>query len=327
MSEQLESAPDHKDRSVGLIIFGVVSTLIGACCALLIPLSLVSVTLSGASTGAGVDLRSASAASALYAVMAVVFVWLGIGSIRARRWARELLLSLSWIWLLTGICSLAIGVLVVPRVIREIGVESGLPPDMTILMILIIFAVIGVFYVVLPGAFVLFYRSPHVAATCRARDPRPQWTDGCPRRLLTLTVVWVLAAISVLLMPAYGFFFPFFGAVLTGAAGAVLWALVLAGCVALAVGTCRRAPWVWWVGMALTVAAALSSIFTVLRYDLAELMALMELPEEQASMMASLALADGWPMALITAVVWGTFIAYLMTLRRFFQPAATAGDD
>jgi hypothetical protein len=322
MSESYESVPDLKDRRLGLIIFGAVSILIGACCAVLIPLTLMAVALSGPSTGAGVDLRSAWAASALYGVMAVIFVWLGVGSTRARRWARELLLSLSWIWLLTGICSLAIGALIVPRVVREVGVGSGLPPEMTMLVILVIFGVIGVLYVILPGAFVLFYRSPHVAATCRARDPNPQWIDGCPKRLLTLTVVWVLAAISVLLMPAYSFFFPVFGMVLTGAAGAVLWALVLAACVALAVGTCRGAPRAWSAGMALIIAAALSSILTVLRYDLAELTTLMDLPEEQVSMMASLASIDGWPMALITAIVWGTFIAYLLTLRRFFVSVA-----
>jgi hypothetical protein len=327
MTDSDQQPSDFKDRTPGLVIFGVISILIGACCALLVPLMFLSVALSETVAGGGGDARSAWSASALYAFMAVGFVWLGIGSIRARRWARELLLSLSWIWLLTGICSLVIGVLVVPRLVQEMSFDSGLPPEMAMLMILVIFGVIGVLYVVLPGAFVLFYRSPHVAATCRVRDPKPQWIDECPRRLLTLTVVWVLAAVSVFLMPAYGFFFPLFGVVLTGAGGAILWILVLAVCVALAVGTCRRAPWAWWTGMALALAAALSSILTVLRHDLVDIMVLMELPEEQVSMIAELGMPDGWPMALITGFVWGTFVAYLMTLHRFFEPAPTAADD
>ena len=321
-----EATPAFKDRTLGLIIFGVVSILIGVVCALLVPLSLVAVALSGSAAGPGVDYRSALSASALYTVMAVVFVWLGIGSIRARRWARELLLSISWIWLLTGICTLLICVLVVPGVMRQLGAAEALPPELMLLVVLVTIGVIGLLYVVLPGLFVLFYRSPHVAATCRVRHPGPQWIDDCPQKLLTLTVVWVLAAVSVLLMPAYDFIFPFFGTLLTGAAGAALWALVLAVCVALAVGSCRRAPWAWWSGVALTFTAALSSTVTVLRYDLAEVTTLMNLPEEQVSLIVALGLPDGWPMALITALVWGTFVAYLMSLRRFFAPASPSAD-
>jgi len=326
MTGSNDATPDFKDRTLGLIIFGVAHILIGVFCALLIPLMFLSVALSNSVAGGGIDARSAWSASALYGFMAVVFVWLGVGSIRARRWARELILSLSWIWLLTGICSLIIGMLVIPAVVRGTGVADGIPPGMVSLIVLVIFGVVGLFYVVMPGALVLFYRSPHVAATCRARHPEPQWIDDCPPKLLTLMIVWVLGAVSVLLMPAYDFIFPLFGKVLTGAGGAVLWTLVLAACVGLAFGTCRRAPWAWWSGVALTVAAALSSSLVALRYDLTEITALMRLPEEQVTMISGLGLPDGWPMALINAVVWGTFLVYLMTLRRFFVPRLTDAD-
>jgi hypothetical protein len=322
-----EITPAHKDRTLGLIIFGVVSILIGACCALLVPLMFLSVALSETVTGGGVDVRSAWSASALYGFMAVVFVWLGIGSIRARRWARELLLSLSWIWLMTGICSVVIGILVVPAVVGKTGVDTGIPPEMTMIVMLVIFGLIGSLYVVLPALFVLFYRSPHVAATCRARHPDPQWVDACPRRLLTLMVVWVLFAVSALLMPAYNFFFPFFGIVLTGVVGATLWALVLAVCVALAVGTCRKAPWAWWGGLALTLVFTLSSALVTLRLDLSEIMGLMKLPEDQVAMMDTLPMLDGWVVVLGTVFVWGTFIFYLLTLRQYIAPPTTVAND
>lgn len=327
MSEPFDAIPGFKDRSLGLIIFGAVGVFIGLFCALLIPLMFVSVALSETAGGGGVDFRSAWSASAFYGFMAVVFVWLGIGSIRARRWARELLLSLSWIWLLTGVCSMVIGMLVVPPVIRGFGPGADLSPEMALFVLLLVFGVIGVLNVVLPGLFVLFYRSRHVAETCRARHPDPQWFDGCPRRLLTLMVVWVLFAVSALLMPAYSFLFPFFGTVLTGVAGAVLWGLVLALCVALAIGTCKRALWAWWGGMALTVFFTLSSALVALRFDLSEIMGLMKLPEDQIEMMDTLPMFDGWVVFLGTVCVWGTFIVYLTTLRRYFAPPATAAND
>jgi len=68
------------------------------------------------------------------------------------------------------------------------GFISGLEPSTMMFLILAaaILGVAGFIYVLLPGAFLLFYRSPSVAETCQARDPSPQWTDGCPPRLLTL---------------------------------------------------------------------------------------------------------------------------------------------
>jgi len=327
MTDPNNATLDFKDHTAGLIIFGVVSILIGACCALLVPLMFLSVALSDSVAGGGVDARSAWSASALYGFMAVAFVSLGVGSIRARRWASELLLSLSWIWLLTGICSVVIGMLVVPVVIHGFGAGSDLPPGMASFVIAVTFGIIGLVYVVLPALFVLFYRSPHVAATCRARHPDPQWIDSCPRRLLTLMVVWVLLGVSALLMPAYDFFFPFFGIVLTGVAGATLWALVLAVCVALAVGTCRRAPWAWWGGLALALVFTVSSTLVVLRFDLGEIMGLMKLSEDQIAMMEMLPMIDGWVLALGTVFVWGTFIVYLMTLRRFFEPELITAND
>ena len=326
MTVSNQQTSEFKDRTAGLIVFGAVSILIGACCALLVPLMFLSVSLSESVAGSGVDARSAWSASALYGIIAVAFVWLGIGSIRARRWACELLLSLSWIWLLTGICSMIIGLLVLPTFIRELGGEPTLPTEMAPFVYVVIFVVFALLYVVLPALFVIFYRSPHVAATCCARWPDPQWIDRCPRRLLTLMVVWALLAVSALLMPAYNFFLPFFGIVLTGAVGGFFWALVAATCGVLAIGTYRRALWAWWGGLALTLAGTISSIVVALRYDHLEVLSMMKLPEDQMAVMKTFPILDRWVVALGAVVVWGTFIVYLMTLRRFFTPMPISED-
>ncbi len=326
MTGSSQPMPVFKDRSLGLVVFGGVAILLGGVCALAVPLILLAAVFSGSAGGVAVSPLSALSSSIMYSVMAATFVVLGIGSIRARRWACELLLSLSWIWLLTGICTLMVGLLVIPGVLGELDADGVLPPELVVLVVGVIAGVVGVLYVVLPGLFVLFYRSPEVAATCHARDPRPQWVDACPRRLLTLMVVWALLAISVLLMPAYNFLFPLFGAALTGAAGAVGWLLVLAGCAALAVGTALRAPWAWSGGMLLTLVGGLSSTLTILRHGVGGLVERLGLPEEQAAMMASFGLLEGWPMVLINGLVWGTFVVYLWTLRGSFYGEPSDAD-
>jgi len=318
---EASSVPGFNDRSLGLVIFGVIEILIGVFCALLVPLILVATSPAGAA-----DLRTTVPSMVLYTVVAAVFIWLGVGSIRARRWACELTLSLSWIWLVTGICSMVVAAWLVPAMLRGMAASSDLPSNFVFIINLVIFGIIGFLYVILPGAFVLFYRSPHVAATCRARDRSPQWTDDLPRRLLTLVIVWALAAVSVLMMPAYGFVAPFFGIVLNGASGAAVWAAILAGCVVLTWGSARRAPWAWWGGVAAIILAALSSVITAARVDPAEFVLAMGLPEEQLVLLSGIAMPGRWVMALVWVVVWGTFLAYLMTVRRFFLPMREDAD-
>jgi len=307
------SVPGFNNRSLGLVIFGVIEILIGVLCALLVPLILIATSLAGTA-----DMRTTMPSMVLYTVVAVVFIWLGVGSIRARRWACELTLSLSWIWLVTGICSVVVVAWLVPAMLRGMAATSDLPTNFVFIVNLLVFVIIGFLYVLLPGAFVLFYRSPHVAATCRARDRSPQWTDDLPRRLLTLVIVWALAAVSVLMMPAYGFVVPFFGVVLGGASGAAVWAAILTACVVLTWGSARRAPWAWWGGVVAIILATLSSVITAVRVDPAAFILAMGLPEEQMALLSEIAMPGRWVMALVWVVMWGTFLAYLMTVRRFF---------
>ena len=165
--------------------------------------------LSGGWGAAGTELRSTLPLLVLYLVAAVAFCWLGVGSMRARRWARDLMLSLSWIWLVTGVCNFLLTLVLLPMLLET--VTSDYPPEIVPFITAFVVVFTGVISVVLPGAFLLFFRSPHVAATCRDRGSRRQWTDGLPDRLLTFAIVWALMAVSVIVMPAYGWVFPFFG--------------------------------------------------------------------------------------------------------------------
>ena len=102
---------DHRDRSAGLVIFGAAEILIGLACASLIPLTIAAAALSPI-----IDLRVVLPSLALYGLIAVGLVTLGVGSIRARRWAVALTLSLSWVWLITGVGTVALSSWLLPGV-------------------------------------------------------------------------------------------------------------------------------------------------------------------------------------------------------------------
>ena len=312
-----------RDRSFGLAVFGVLEILLGVFCALMVPLSLLAWSVSGSSA----SLRSTIPVLVVYAVVAAGLIWLGIGSIRARRWACDLMLSISRIWLVTGVCSVLVTGFILPGMLAGMGAGEGIASEALFVATAIIFAILGLVYVLLPAAFVLFFRSPDVIATCRARDPQPQFTDGCPPRILTLAVVWGLGAVSVLVMPAYGWAFPFFGSVLSGAAGMVLWMAVLLVCGVLAWGTCRRRPWAWWGALAATIVAAVSTILTSIRVSPEEVVRALPLADDQRQVLASISWPEAWVMTLVWIVVWASMVIYLLTVRPEFRKTSPIDDD
>jgi hypothetical protein len=316
-----EPPAEHHDRSLGLVLFGIVEILIGAACALLIPLVVVSVVVTSALGGPGAspDMAGTVPTLILYAVLAVMFIWIGVGSIRARRWARALMLVVSWLWLITGVAAMIVSWWVLPEVWRTVGLSSGLPREGLMMVMVTTSLFVGFIYVALPAAFLLFYRSPHVAATCQARDPGPSRIADCPPHILSLVVLFVLAAVSVLMMPFFDFLLPLFGVVLTGGPGAVGWAAILLLLLYLAWGSYRGDLRAWWVAVVTTLFAACASIVTAAIVPLPELLAAMDLGGYERALIEQLWSPRPAALAALSLVVWGSFIAYLLYVRRFFE--------
>jgi hypothetical protein len=179
--------------------------------------------------------------------------------------------------------------------------------------------VLGIIYVVLPAAFILFYRSPHVAATCRVRDPGTSWVDDCPPHILSLMLIFGLGAVSVLMTPAYGFALPVFGVVLSGAAGALGWVLIFFLLLYLVWGSARRDLRAWWVAVAASLAAACANTVTVIVVPLDELVARMKLPADQRALVEGLGILSPTLLAILSLACWLSFVAYLVYVRRFFE--------
>ena len=98
--------PAYPDRSTRLTVFGIFQILLGCVCGL-IGLMLVVVPTMGptanAPQGQAMNTRMMIPGMVIYLLLAVAFVWLGIGSLRARRWAWTLTVVLSWMWLVMGV--------------------------------------------------------------------------------------------------------------------------------------------------------------------------------------------------------------------------------
>lgn len=224
----------YEDRSAGLVVFGILTILVGCLAGLLIPSMLFARATSAKALGGAVALPTIVTVILTYGVLAAALVWLGIGSMMARRWARALLLIFFWSWLIMGFF-LIFRVFFLPKELAT-APSAGTPghpamhPGAMSVMAVVMLVMCDFFFVLLPAAvWTLFYNSRHVKATCEARDPVTRWTDACPLPVLGFCLWLMSSALTMLTSPiASRGVTPFFGTFLTGIPGTMLCVAVAA---------------------------------------------------------------------------------------------------
>ena len=315
----------YKNRSTGLIIFGILTILLGCVCALLVPLMIFAQTMATKATGAPPNFSTILPGVFLYGILAVALIWLGIGSIKARRWARALLLIYSWSWLIMGIVMVVVMAFWLPKIFGNIP-STGTPghpalPSAAIRMMMLSMMVIyAVIFVILPGMWTFFYGSRHVKATCEARDPVLRWTDACPLPVLACSLWLIFCAPMMLITPLTGHaVMPFFGTFLAGMPGALLY---LAGAAVLSYGAWalykldRRGWWLIFIALCLF---SISNILTYARHDVTELYRLMDYPEAQIKLIQNSGIFTGNHMMWFMLFSTLPFMGYLIFIKRFFR--------
>lgn len=323
--------PGVKDRRQAVIAFGIASVLIGVACLLLGVLSVAMLgllsTMAGATQqpglpyGAGAPVTgngTVAVTLAFYAGLGAVFIWLGIGSIKLRRWARALLSILSSVWLATGVLGLALAGLMLPSLLSTplLGSEP-LPGELRIVVGAITLAFLSVVFLVLPGVLTIFYGSRHVKATVEAYDPVARWTDACPPSILALCVLLGLGALSMLpLFVEYRPVVPLFGWLLSGFAGGIVLALVAASWVFSAWDLYRLRARGWWVLTVPTIALAASAVVTFAMVDPLLVLREMAIPADELAIFQAIPFFTRTAAVAVTVLMSAPFIGYLLYLKR-----------
>ena len=323
-----ESTPlpmPYKDRSAGLLIFGILTILLGCLAGLFVPLMLIGQMASGKATGAPFPISTLLPAMFIYGILAVALVWLGIGSIMARRWARALLLIFSWSWLVTGLLVLVFMAFLMPKMLATMSSsgttsQPALPPGAVAGMMVGMFLVVGVMFVILPAVWTFFYNSRHVKATCETRDPVARWTDACPLPVLGFCL-WLLFAVPMMLiMPiaAHGVM-PFFGTFLTGVPGSMLCLAVAAIWAYSAWSLYKLEQRGWWLILIALSVFMVSALLTYARHDMMEMYQLMGYPEAQIEQMKKTGLLVGNRMTWLMGISMLPFLGYLLFIKKYLR--------
>jgi uncharacterized membrane protein len=326
--------PAYRDRSTGLIVFGIIQIVLGLMAALFIPFMVLAVLLTRHSGAGRVPLGNYLTSVATYGAVAVLGIVLGVGSIRARRWAWALTLVLSWIWLVTGVLMTVTMTAVLPTSflagMRAAQANSGnaapMPAGVMAVILTFMIAVATVFLVVLPIIFVAYYRRKDVEETCRRRDPVERWTDRCPLPVLSASLPFAFGAVFFLATSFTTPLFPFFGRYLTGVrAAAVMIPLgILYGFLAYFIYRVRITA--WWIAMAAIVLRLSSAAATFVRADLLEAYAKLGWSNEQLQVMSAN------PVIRSRVFLWWSlafsviFLGYMIWIRRYFKPPGAAAE-
>jgi hypothetical protein len=239
------------------------------------------------------------------------------------------MLSVGWTWLLVGAAGMvywlmALGDfrdLIGGTVAAGPGTPTAVPPGMVNALIVVMTLFLSVVYLVIPGLYVWFFRSPHVRATLDYFDPAPAWTDRCPQPVLALSVGLAFAAVMSLSFLPYAVF-PFFGLILTGPAAiaAVVVSAVLMGW--LAWETFRLTPRGWWATLAMSIVLPLAAAVTLLRVNPVDIYRAAGMSEEQLAMLARMESLHGPGAAIVTLVIGAACVVYVVYLRKYFVATA-----
>jgi len=315
------TAPDYRDRGTGLVVFGVAEILLGVFFALGIPLMLFAQM--AAPHGPDIPPRpQIFPALTVYAESAVALVWLGIGSILARRWARAILLSLSGAALCAGTLGFVFLCFIMPHMFDAIAHNGPRPiPPGALLLIKVVAVTFMSLYVLIPLSIFLFYRSPHVKRTCEARDPVERWTDRCPLPVLALCLLLGFGGIIALGVLGNFHGFPLFGMYVSGGAGYLVVVLAAALAFYLARGLYRLQVGAWWAAMGMLLLSAASNAVTFLGGDVGGTYEKMGLDRRAVALIQQMFAAPyiKWmiPLSVLPWLIW------LLYVRRYFTaPAA-----
>jgi hypothetical protein len=316
------AAGEYRDRTTGLIVFGILEILLGALFLLLMALMGLGLAFASRHGGAAVTPRAIIPAVGIYGVGGTILIWLGIGSILARRWARALWVCLSGV-------GFAMGVLCVPFVVyitkvelpRTMAANGGPGQPVAHMVQIIMLGFLLLFYLIIPGTLFLFYRSVHVKRTCEVRDPKERWTDRCPLPVLALSLFTAFGGCFFLALLPFLAVFPVFGILVTGVTGGILMLAYAGATLYVAWGLYRLKIGSWRLLLGLMVVMTLSGTITLWNADLRELYMNAGFDLPSATQASELAHRMKW-MGGLWFLPW---LGWALYVRRYFPKASVNG--
>jgi hypothetical protein len=326
LESPLQPSPDagFTDRSSWLVLGGALLIAAGVVAALLGLLSAAAPMLARGMPGQAGDSGQAPflwMGVLFYEGLAALLIVLGVGSLRARRWALALVQIVLWTWLFTGILSVLFVVLLVPSMVgpQVVGAQAGMMP-----CLILVALVMGALLVVVPLVLLLVYRRQDVRRTVEVRDPGPAWTDRLPLSLLGIVLALAVSALFTV-VSLFGIrAVPLLGIVIVGWPAKVVLLGIAALLAVLTVAVYRRSEAGWW-GLILLQILQLANLVTMRGLNMPSLLRQMGYPEEQVRIAGQFSLFDKPAFLILMAAAWIALLLFLLAVRKYFRSGFAVG--
>ena len=312
----LEGDP-KRDHSTGLAVFGTLEIGLGVMAFAFAMFLLVLVSAAG---------LGGMKASHYWITMGFLFYmtgWfcvMGMGSIKALRWARTLMLVGSWVTVFFGTLALALLLHLLPWVYNLLADSGLLSPQGALTALYIALPVLVVLQLVFPLAAILFYNLKGVQSTCERRNPAPCWADRCPLPLMAMGFVSGFGVSTVLLGATTNYVVFVFGRIWTGFPGFMVVAAIASACGYVGWGAFTRKMQAWWAAYAIILLTSSSMMLTFAELEMDQLYEQMGYSLDQIASLQELQFINPAVLTFVTCI-WGIMACtYLVWVRDCFLP-------
>ncbi len=241
-----------------------------------------------------------------YYLIAMVCIPLGYGHLKVRRWARTLSLTLLGFWLVAGVPLLVVFVFM--------ALSSK---DLSLAAALIMLVCVGLSYTVVPGLLIWFYRSKDVRHTFETKDSSSYWIERLPLPVLVLCSLLLLHAIALHVLIFFNGIFPFLGIWLSSLQGILLIDVLIMCLAGLIWGMLRLSRWAWWGSLSYLGFMTASSLLTLSRSSLPDILSAMSLPQMEMEIFQRVPL-HGFHFAALLAIPLLSNVGLMIYSKRYF---------
>jgi hypothetical protein len=276
----------------------------------------------------------------MYASAATLFIWVGVDSIRCRRWIRPVVIAVGWITIVSVVFALAfllVGMKDLPLLVGQssqttvtttgaggVAVTTVTPmsPANSAFPLAMAFGV-SLLMLVIAGAYVWFYSTAAVRRTLEAYNHKGSWTERCPLPVFVACAALLMSAVSTI-TTAYQAVVPFFGTYVTGsaaialdvgAAGIMLVAMVM-------MYRMRRAG--WWMAIGVIALGFASAAITLVRHGAMEFYRRGHATAAELERLERSSVMNGWTPLVFVLVLGILSVGYLVAVGRYFRGVEVA---
>jgi len=224
-----------------------------------------------------------------YYLIALVFIPLGYGHLRLRRWAPPLALALLWFWTVMG----------VPLCIAFLFALLSAKPLSPIVSMAVI-ALTCVAYPAIPALMIRLYGSKAVRAAFERGEEAPHWVERVPVPLLVESLLLAFYVVVLHVLILLNGAFPLFGRWVTGLPGIAIIDLVCLVLLLMVWGVLKQRKWGWWGSLLSFATLTVSWLFTLSTSTWQDVLNALDFPAFERELMQRVPL-QGYHLAIPAA--------------------------